>query len=83
MRLLSRNAEGLFWLARYLERGASLARVIEMQSSFGSNDRDAGWNWLLALHTDEARFKERFEISAANIIAFYVTDIQNAGSIRS
>lgn len=83
MRLLSRNAESLFWLARYLERGASLARVIEMQSSFGGQDRDDGWSWLLALHSDEARFRERFEISLANIIAFYVTDSANPGSIRS
>ena len=83
MRLLSRNAECLFWLARYLERGASLARVIEMQSSFGGHDRDTGWSWMLTLHSDEARFKERFEVSAANIVAFYVTDIANPASIRS
>lgn len=83
MRLLSRNAEGLFWLARYLERAASLARVIEMQSSFGGHDKEQGWNWLLTLHTDEPRFRERFEPSADAIIAFYVTDIANPGSIRS
>ena len=83
MRLLSRNAESLFWLARYLERGASLARVIEMQSSFGGHDKDGGWNWLLTLHTDEPAFRERFEPSAETIIAFYLTDSANAGSIRS
>lgn len=83
MRLLSRNAEALFWLARYLERGASLARVIEMQSSFGGHDKETGWAWLLALHTDEARFKERFELTPSNIIGFYVTDAANPGSIRS
>ncbi len=83
MRLLSRNAEALFWLARYLERGASLARVIEMQSSFGGHDRETGWSWLLTLHSDEARFKERFEVSAINIVAFYVTDQANPASIRS
>jgi uncharacterized alpha-E superfamily protein len=81
VRLLARNAEALFWLARYLERAASLARVIEMQSAFGV--QEAGWNWLLALHTDEERFKERFEVSAANIIAFYLTDQANPGSIRA
>lgn len=83
MRLLSRNAECLFWLARYLERAASLARVIEMQSSFGGHDKDTSWNWLLNLHTDEPRFRERFEPSADTIIAFYLTDKDNAGSIRS
>ncbi len=83
MRLLSRNAESLFWLARYLERAACLARVVEMQSSFGGHDKDQGWNWLLALHTDEPRFRERYEPSASNIIAFYMTDNENPGSIRS
>lgn len=83
MRLLSRNAESLFWLARYLERGASLARVVEMQSSFGGQASEGGWSWLLALHSDEERFRERLEPTAANIIAFYVTDSLNPGSIRS
>lgn len=83
MKLLSRNAESLFWLARYLERGASLGRVIEMQSSYGAADREAGWSWLLALHNDEERFKKDHEVSSANIIEFYVTDVTNPGSIRS
>jgi uncharacterized alpha-E superfamily protein len=83
VRLLSRNAEALFWLARYLERGASLARVIEMQSSFGAHDQEQGWSWLLALHSDEERFKKLFEVSSRNITAFYVTDLSNPGSVRS
>ncbi len=83
MRLLSRNAEALFWLARYLERGASLARVIEMQSSFGGQDQENGWNWLLTLYADEARFKEKHEVSSPSIIGFYVSEMANGGSIRS
>lgn len=83
MRLLSRNAEGLFWLARYLERAASLARVIEMQSSYGGQHQDGAWQWLLTLHADEARFRERHELTPGNIIAFYTTDMGNGGSIRA
>ncbi len=83
MRLLSRNAECLFWLARYLERASSLARVIETQSSFGGHDHDTNWSWLLALHTDEPRFRERFDPSADTIIPFYLNDKDNPGSIRS
>jgi uncharacterized alpha-E superfamily protein len=83
VRLLARNAEALFWLARYLERGASLARVIEMQSSFGGQEEAAGWAWLLTLYNDEARFKEHHELTSADIIAFYVTEQKNPGSIRS
>jgi uncharacterized alpha-E superfamily protein len=83
MRLLARNAESLFWLARYLERAACLARVIEMQSTFGGQDKDQGWNWLLTLHSNEAVFREQFEPSAETIVAFYLTDKGNVGSIRS
>lgn len=81
--LLSRNAEELFWLARYLERAASLARVIEMQSSFGSEGQETSWAWLLKLHADEARFNERYELSPDNIVEFYVIDPANPSSIRS
>ena len=70
MRLLARHGEGLFWLARYLERAASLARIIEMQSSFGTaQDHDAGWASILALYNDEARFKATHVVAAADIIA--------------
>jgi uncharacterized alpha-E superfamily protein len=83
MRLLSRNAEALYWLARYLERASSLSRVIEMQSAFGGHGNDTSWAWLLALHSDDERFKELHELTNANIISFYVTDTENPGSIRS
>ena len=83
MRILSRYAESLFWFARYLERAASLARVIEMQSSFGDHEQNASWSWLLTLHGDEERFAEHFELSTSNIITFYVLDKNNPGSLRS
>jgi uncharacterized alpha-E superfamily protein len=54
-----------------------------MQSSFGGHDKEGGWNWLLTLHTDEPAFRKRFEPSADSIIAFYLTDKENPGSIRS
>jgi uncharacterized alpha-E superfamily protein len=83
VRILSRYAESLFWLARYLERSASLARVIEMQSSFGAQDEETGWAWLLTLHADHDRFKQRYDFSTGNVVAFYVLDAENPGSIRS
>lgn len=83
MRLLSRYAEALFWLARYLERGASMARVIEMQSSYGTQDQETNWNWLLTLNNDEALFREQRGESSGNIVSYYLTDADNPGSIRS
>ncbi len=83
MRLLSRNAEALFWLARYLERASSLARVIEMYSSYGGQQQEGSWTWLLTLHADEARFRELHEATPSKIIAYYLIDGGNPGSVRS
>jgi uncharacterized alpha-E superfamily protein len=83
VRLLSSNAEALFWLARYLERGASLARVIEMYSSYGGQQQEGSWSWLLTLYADDERFRELHEPTSAKILGFYTLDAQNAGSIRS
>ena len=83
MRLLARNAESLFWLARYLERAAGLARVVEMTSAFGGHDRDTGWLWLLALHSDEEGFQKDHEVTSGNIISYYMIDGANPGSIRA
>lgn len=55
--LLARDAESLFWMARYLERIENLARLIDVSQSFESPGREAeAWSALLAIHSDEARF---------------------------
>lgn len=83
--LLSRHAECAFWLARYLERTESLARILEAQSAFqrGRPDGD-GWAWILALYSDAENFRKKFpEPTAANVIAYYVTWLDNPSSIQS
>jgi uncharacterized alpha-E superfamily protein len=83
--LLARNAEQLFWLARYIERAASLARIIEIHAAHGGGAEDAAsWAWLVALYSDEERFRATYaEPTFKNVITFYVGDIDNPGSIRS
>jgi uncharacterized alpha-E superfamily protein len=84
MRLLARYAEAFFWLARYLERAASLARVIEMHSSYGgASAEESDWVWLITLHSDESRFAAQHDAATnENIIRFYIHDIESPGSIR-
>jgi uncharacterized alpha-E superfamily protein len=84
MRLLARYAEAFFWLARYLERAASLARVIEMHSSYGgASAEESDWRWLITLHSDEARFAARHDAATnENIIRFYIHDSESPGSLR-
>jgi uncharacterized alpha-E superfamily protein len=83
--LLSRYAESLFWLARYVERAENLARILDVNETF-SRDSRGGQNWrsVLQLYGDEARFKELHGTAAAeSVLRFYVTDAANPTSIAS
>ena len=83
--LLSRYAESLFWLARYIERAENLARILDVNETF-SRDSHGGQNWLsiLQLHSDEENFAARHSrISAKAVLRFYVTDDKNPTSLVS
>ena len=82
-RLLSRWAESLFWLARYIERAENLARILDVQETFA---RDSGgrsdWRLLLVINADEAAFfKRHAEADSASVLRFYVTDRTTPTSI--
>jgi uncharacterized alpha-E superfamily protein len=81
--LLSRYAECVFWLARYIERAESLARIIEVNASFQRGRPGAdNWTWIVTLHADEEAFRSRFPTpTAADVVQFYVSDPENPGSI--
>lgn len=84
-KLLARFADCVFWLARYVERANSLARVLDVNQTY-SYDAKGGRNWevVLRLYTDEEEFAKLYEqISPENVLAFYITDIRNPSSIRS
>ena len=85
MNLLARNAEQFFWLGRYIERAASISRIIEIHSAHErGDDSDQAWSWLVALYSDEEHFKKSHaEFSFKNVIRFYVRDAANPGSIAS
>ena len=83
--LLSRSAESLFWLARYVERAENLARILDVNETF-SRDSLGGQNWrsVLQLYGDEARFAERHGAATAqSVLRFYVTDASNETSIAA
>ena len=83
--LLSRYAEGLFWMARYLERVENLARLIDVTQSFESPGRESeAWFALVRINADEADFLERGLTSdAASVKHYYMLDLANATSILS
>ena len=83
--LLSRHAESVFWLARYLERAESMARILEAHSSFqrGRPDNDS-WAWIIALYSDQENFAKKYdEATAANVICYYSTRLENPSSIQA
>jgi uncharacterized alpha-E superfamily protein len=81
--LLSRYAECLFWLARYVERAENLARILDVNETFSRDSRGAqNWRSVLQLYGDETRFKELHGVAnARSVLRFYVTDPANPTSI--
>ncbi len=77
--LLARYAEGLFWMARYLERVENLARLIDVTQTFESPGREAeAWQALVRINADEAAFAAAggaFEAEAVK--RFYLLDPTN------
>jgi len=84
-RLLSRYAEAIYWLARYVERAENLARILDVNETFSRDSR--GWqNWhsILQINRDEERFFEHHsEATAEAVIYFYTLDQRNVSSIIS
>ncbi|MDX2287829.1 MAG: alpha-E domain-containing protein [Hyphomicrobiaceae bacterium] len=83
MQLLSRHAECLFWLGRYIERTSSLARILLVQTAFDRGRASgSGWSWLLTLFDDADDFAKRYpEPSSRNVIRYYLNDRENLGSV--
>ncbi len=81
--LLSRDAEGLFWMARYLERVENLARLIDVTQSFESPGYETqAWFGLIQINADEKNFEKRgFSPDATHVKRFYLLDKGNPTSI--
>ena len=81
--LLARYAEGLFWMARYVERIENLARLIDVTQTFESPGReDEAWGALLRINADEGRYLETgASLDPQGIKRFYLLDRGNPTSV--
>ncbi len=81
--LLARYAEGLFWMARYLERVENLARLVDVTQTFESPGREAeSWLALVRINADEEGFAKRgWNTSADAVKTFYLRDSGNPTGI--
>jgi uncharacterized alpha-E superfamily protein len=87
--VLARTADGLFWLARYMERAESVARLLGAGHRMASLTRSIGsssneWESTLAATGCARAYRSKYgEVVAKNVIDFLVRDPENPSSILS
>lgn len=87
--MLSRTADHLFWMARYIERAENIARLLDItwQTSLAPQSADsAARNWQAALLCNDqmqAYLKTYSKVTAENVLAFMLFDSNNSSSIYS
>ncbi|MBS1160343.1 MAG: Protein of unknown function bacteria [Proteobacteria bacterium] len=87
--MLSRTADHLFWMSRYIERAENLARLLDVtwQMSLVPQSLEAAnqnWNAIIALNSLEETYAKKYsEITAENVLRFMVSDADNFASIHS
>ena len=88
-RMLSRTADHLFWMARYMERAENTARLLDVNyqtSLLPQSDTSAmqGWKGLLGISELSEEYQKRFDkITARDVMSFMVSDANNPSSILS
>ena len=87
--MLSRTADHLFWMARYMERAENTARMLDVnyQASLLPQSADAaekGWRGLLGISelTDDY-VKRHGAVTPRAVIDYMVSDAENGSSIRN
>ncbi|MBP2304385.1 alpha-E domain-containing protein [Azospirillum melinis] len=85
MNLLSRYAECIFWMARYMERAENLARILDVHETFARDTRGAtNWFSIVQLNADEKDFFSRHDRPTAEaVVHYYMFDSQNHNSLLS
>src|SRR5580698_2515841 len=85
--LLSRVADSVYWMARYIERAENVARFIGVNLNLHLDlpmEPAQQWKPLIDTSGDGIEFKERYgEATQANVLEFLVYDAANTNSIAS
>jgi uncharacterized alpha-E superfamily protein len=85
--MLSRVAENLYWMARYIERAENTARLVNvnglLQLDLPAKAR-TGWEPVIAITSSGQRFRKLYRTpSESNVVTFLIHDDRNPGSIIS
>jgi uncharacterized alpha-E superfamily protein len=87
--MLSRTADSLYWLARYVERAENIARIVLVGHRMASLARSLGsggneWlSTLVATGCERGFFMKYAEAKSAHVIDYLVRDPDNPSSIVS
>jgi uncharacterized alpha-E superfamily protein len=85
--MLSRVAENLYWMARYLERAENTARLITVNANLLLDLPKAvqpGWEPLIKITESAELFHKHYQnIDERNVVKFLIADTVNPGSILS
>ena len=83
--MLSRVADNLYWMARYLERTENLARLVDVSASLMLDlplRLSPGWQPLVSITANEQIYAERaHDYSEQSVVHFMVADEKNPGSM--
>ena len=87
--MLSRTADHLFWMARYMERAENTARMLDVnyQTAMMPQSPDSseeGWKSLLSISELSWSFAQKYEaVTADSVMNFMMRDESNPSSIVS
>jgi uncharacterized alpha-E superfamily protein len=87
--MLSRTANHLYWLARYIERAENMARILEVTANMAmvpnaAVSEAALWQPALEISGNADAYKTHFhEFKASSVIFFLALDEKNPSSIYS
>jgi uncharacterized alpha-E superfamily protein len=85
--MLSRTADHLFWMARYIERAENTARMLDVTMSTSllpqpAEDVERAWRAVLGISELQAAFDARYPITTpADVLDFLLRDPTNPSSI--
>jgi uncharacterized alpha-E superfamily protein len=83
--MLSRVAENIYWMARYVERAENTARLIQVHANLFLDlpkGTAIGWDQLIAITGSDNLFYKRYKAAdERNVVKFVVGDLDNPDSI--
>lgn len=83
--MLSRVADSIYWMSRYVERAENVARIIDVNLTIMlDSPTDQQWRPLVSITGDDEDFARRYsEATRENVIHFLTFDRDNPNSIIS